>query len=496
MNRSRKAAPLPTPSSWGEGEAAVRLVRLLRIADSTEQIADKSVGRCPEAEGETRREQLTCCAAGKFGKTSRVTLMSAATEQLPPSQPPSVESTQPPAPSSKRIMAIDALRGFDMFWILGADAFVRGLEKINGGPIVAGLAAQLEHKDWRGFAFYDLIFPLFVFIVGVSLVFSLTKSLDQDGPAATRQKIFRRFVLLFLLALIYSDGFANEWPNIRLLGVLNRIALCYLFAALIFCRFRTHWKAIASICGALLLSYWAMMTFVPFPDVRPGDANGQPVTGGLAVKRVDQLNFNSTHKLRGVFEPGLNLAHYLDQKYLPGKKWDGTWDPEGLLSTIPAIGTCLLGVLAGLLLQNKSMPDGRKVQILAIGGALMVIAGFAWGMQFPVIKKIWSSSYVLVAGGYSALLLAAFYQVIEIWQVQKWAQAFVWIGANAITLYMANNIINFRRFAMRFAGGDIRNFFDTQITYGLGDLVIAAVAVTLSIVLARFLYQRKIFLRT
>src|SRR5467141_1143555 len=125
--------------------------------------------------------------------------MSATTEQLPSSESPPGQSTQPAAPSSKRIMAIDALRGFDMFWILGADSFVRGLEKINGGPIVAGLAAQLEHKDWRGFAFYDLIFPLFVFIVGVSLVFSLTKSLQQEGPVATRRKIFRRFVLLFVL---------------------------------------------------------------------------------------------------------------------------------------------------------------------------------------------------------------------------------------------------------------------------------------------------------
>src|SRR5437867_10742048 len=115
--------------------------------------------------------------------------MSATTEQLPSSEPAPVQSTQPAAAAPKRIMAIDALRGFDMFWILGADAFVRGLEKINGGPIIAGLAAQLEHKDWRGFAFYDLIFPLFVFIVGVSLVFSLTKSLQQDGPGATRRKI-------------------------------------------------------------------------------------------------------------------------------------------------------------------------------------------------------------------------------------------------------------------------------------------------------------------
>src|SRR5256885_12061418 len=180
--------------------------------------------------------------------------MSSAIEAPSSSGPSTTESSSAPLPS-RRIVAIDALRGFDMFWILGADAFVRGLEKINGGPIIASLSAQLEHKDWRGFAFYDLIFPLFVFIVGVSLVFSLTKSLEQNGPTVTRRKIFRRFVLLFLLALIYSGGVAREWPEIRLLGVLNRIALCYLFAALIFCRFRGQWKAIAGICAALLIGY-------------------------------------------------------------------------------------------------------------------------------------------------------------------------------------------------------------------------------------------------
>ena len=215
----------------------------------------------------------------------------------------------------------------------------------------------------------------------------------------------------------------------------------------------------------------------------------------LVTTRVDQLNFDGTRQLRGVFEPGLNLAHYLDQKFLPGKKWDGTWDPEGLLSTIPAVATCLLGVLAGLLLQTKALSDGRKVQVLIVGGALMVAAGFLWGVQFPVIKKIWSSSYVLVAGGYSAILLGAFYQVIEIWKIQGWTQIFVWIGANAITLYLANNVIDFHKLAARFVGGDVKHFLDGHVTTGFGELVVVAVGISLVVLLARFLYERKIFLR-
>ena len=389
------------------------------------------------------------------------------TATLPSSSPTS--SASPTA--GKRITAIDALRGFDMFWILGADDLVYALKALGGSAITAGLAAQLSHKDWTGFAFYDMIFPLFVFIVGVSLVFSLTRSLQQEGGARTHWKIVRRFVILYLLAILYYGGFANRWPDgIGLVGVLNRIALCYLFAALIFCHFR--WKAIATICVSLLVLYWGVMTWVPFPDVRPGADNGQPLTTPLTVRHTDQLKWDSTHKLRGAFEPGLNLAHYVDQKYLPGKKWDGTWDPEGILSTIPAIATCLLGVLAGLLLQNPLTPDQRKVQILCVGGALMVAAGFLWGLQFPVIKKIWSSSYVLVAGGYSALLLGLFYLIIEVWHVQRWAQVFIWIGSNAITLYVIHNVVDLPKLASRFAGGGVKDYLDAHVARGFGEVAI------------------------
>jgi len=409
---------------------------------------------------------------------------------------PGVAPPAAPAPvaaPTQRLVSLDALRGFDMFWILGAGEFVVALRRMQPSPVTNFLADQLEHKPWEGFGFYDLIFPLFVFIVGVSLVFSLTKSLERDGMARTHVKIFRRFVVLFALALIYSGGVAKEWPGIRLMGVLNRIALCYLFAAIIFCHFR--WKAIAGITVLLLAGYWALMTFVSFPDVRPVDANRHSISSNLTTTNVADLNFSSTRQLRGVFEPGLNLAHYIDQKYLPGKKWDGTWDPEGYLSTIPAVATCLLGLLAGLLLKNPSLSDRGKVQVLLIAGAIMVPLGFLWGLQFPVIKKIWTSSYVLVAGGYSALLLGLFYLVLEVWRVQRWAWLFIWIGANAITLYMAHNMIDFYGLAWRFAGGDVRKFFNTHVAAGFGEVVIALVSVTLAILLARFLYQRKIFLR-
>src|SRR6185503_6014974 len=146
--------------------------------------------------------------------------------------------------------------------------------------------------------------------------------------------------------LIYSGGFTTFWPDIRLLGVLNRIALCYFFASLIYCF--VPLRGMIAICAGLLVSYWALMSFVSFPDTRPVTAAGELIDQRMTATNVAQLNFASTNRLRGVFEPGLNFANYVDSKYLPGKKWDKTWDPEGIVSTLPAIASCLLGVFAGL----------------------------------------------------------------------------------------------------------------------------------------------------
>ena len=204
----------------------------------------------------------------------------------------------------------------------------------------------------------------------------------------------------------------------------------------------------------------------------------------------------STNYLRGVFVKGVNLSNYLDQKYLPGVKYDGTWDPEGILSTLPAIATCLLGAFAGLLLKSPNVPDRRKVLYLFAFGIASVALGWLWGMQFPVVKKIWTSPYVLVAGGYSAILLGAFYMVIDVWRFQGWCRPFVWIGMNSITIYVIDNIIGgFSKPAERLAGGDVKIFFDTYAATGVGDLVVSLVGLLLVFWFVRFLYRHKIFIR-
>jgi predicted acyltransferase len=404
--------------------------------------------------------------------------------------------TTSPAPESQRLMSLDALRGFDMFWILGADSFVYALHETSQNPVTAFLARQLDHAEWQGFHFYDLIFPLFVFMMGVSTVFSLEKIIAHEGRAAAVKRVLKRGILLFIIGLIYSGGFTNPWPDMRLMGVLNRIALAYTFGGLLFIFLRT--RALVAVAAALLLGYWALLEFVPFPDVRSTPGGNVVITKEAGFTDISQLHMDSTNLLRGSYIQGVNLTDYLDQKYLPARKYDGTYDPEGILSTMPAVVTGLLGIFAGLLIRNKAVPDTKKVLWLLGAGAASVTLGWVWNLEMPVIKKIWTSSYVLVAGGYSALLLGAFYWVVDIKQWRKWCQPFVWIGMNPLTLYLTSNFLGglgFEKLSRRLVGGPVNSFLDAHVAAGFGDLVIAATAVALFLWFARFLYQRKIFLR-
>jgi predicted acyltransferase len=373
-----------------------------------------------------------------------------------------------PAPSSLassaakpgRLMSLDALRGFDMFWIVGADALVEGLRKVGGGGFLQGVARQLEHVEWAGFHFEDLIFPLFVFMVGVSLVFSLDRTLRQTGRQPAVLHILRRAALLYLLGIFYYGGFGTAFHEIRLLGVLQRIALAYLFAGLTYCFL--GWRGRVGVCAGLLLGYWALLTFVPVPGIGAGH-----------------------------FEAGRNLTNWVDKNYLPLRRWDGDYDPEGILSTLPAIASCLLGVFAGGLLQSRRLEERRKVMYLLAAGIACVGLGWLWNLQFPVIKKLWTSSFVLVAAGYSSILLAVFYQLVDVWKYRKWAQPFVWIGMNSITIYLLHNLVDIEAIAKRFVGGDLSKLY----LGNFAELALALVSLGITLAICRFLYERKIFLR-
>lgn len=366
-----------------------------------------------------------------------------------------------------RLASVDALRGFDMFWIIGADALFYALNQMAGAgerSLIGIIATQLDHVAWQGFHFYDLVFPLFVFIVGVSIVFSLSKRAAEAGKSAAVAQIFRRFIILYLLGLFAYGGISEGLEKLRLLGVLQRIALCYLFGALAFLYLKP--RSLVALCATLLIGYWAVMTFVPVPGAGPGN-----------------------------FVEGKNLANYIDKQYLPFFKWDGDHDPEGLLSTLPAIASCLMGIFAGLLLRRSDVSDIRKVKFLLAAGFVSVLAGSLWGLQFPIVKKIWTSSFVLVAGGFSAILLGIFFLLIDVLKKDWWATPFVWIGTNAITIYMFVHIIELPNLAGRLVGGEIRAWLDAAIRPGFGDFVVACLALFFAVLFCRLLYRRRIFIK-
>lgn len=350
-----------------------------------------------------------------------------------------------------------------MLWIMGGDSIGHALSQMEQVNVVGVLGTQLNHVAWEGFRFYDLIFPMFVFIVGVSLVFSLTKLQEREGRTTAVRRVIRRTVILYLLGIFYYHGWENGWESIRLMGVLQRIALCYGAAALLFLFFKP--RGLAIWCAGLLLGYWALMALVPVPGIGAGN-----------------------------FEEGRNLANWIDAQYLPWRKWDGDHDPEGLLSTLPAVASCLLGVFAGLLFQNTRITPGGKIAWLAAGGLAGVALGALWGLQFPIIKKIWTSSYVLMAGGWSALLLALFYWVIDVRGWQAWARPLVWIGLNPITIYMLGNLMPFDGIAGRVLGGPVEEWFNHRAT-GLGEVVISTAGILLAVGVCWWLHRRRIYVR-
>lgn len=382
---------------------------------------------------------------------------------MTPVQPAAPAEYAPATTASERVLSVDALRGFDMFWIVGGDWLVEALRDATPSPATQFLARQLQHVDWEGFRFYDLIFPLFVFLIGVSLVFSLGRIIERQGRSAAVRRVIRRGIILYVLGVLYYGGFSTPLGEIRLLGVLQRLALCYLLTGLAFCWLPR--RGLVILCLSLLVGYWALMTFVPVPGVGAGS-----------------------------FAEGQNLANYVDREYLPGRKWDGDHDPEGLLSTLPAVASCLLGVFAGFLLKAGAVAPRQKVTYLLAAGAGSLLLGYLWGFQFPIIKKIWTSSYVLVVGGWSAILLGTFYLVIDVWKYQRWTAPFVWLGTNAITIYLLHNLIDFQKLAARFVGGEIQTGLN-RVMPGLGTLLIAVVAAVLTLAVLRFLHRRKLFLR-
>ena len=367
--------------------------------------------------------------------------------------------------SNGRLMSLDAFRGFIMFWIVGGEALAHALAKLDGvqSEVLNTVMIQLKHVSWEGFRFYDLIFPSFVFIVGASVAFSLGKLQASGSRRAAVRRVIWRGLLLWLIGIIYYGGISGGLEGVRLLGVLQRIGICYLVTGLLFIYLPVRGLVAAFL--VLLGGYWALLSFVAVP-------------GQEAVS----------------FEEGRNITNWFDSKYLPFRKWSGTHDPEGILSTLPAIATCLLGVFAGLLLKNEGLTRGKKVLTLFGAGAIFVLVGNLWGGYHPVIKCLWTSSFVVLAGGWSLILLAFFYLMIDVVKLKKWAIPFVWIGMNPIAIYLLISVLDFNHIANCLLGGPVEDWAN-GILPGLGALMVAVGGMFLIFWLCRTLYKRNVFFR-
>ncbi len=328
------------------------------------------------------------------------------------------------ARSGGRLMSVDALRGFDMFWIIGGGAIFASLHDAVGHPATAWIATQLTHKRWEGFRFEDLIMPLFMFIVGVVMPFSFNKRLDAgDTKAKLYLHIVRRTIILFILGMIAQGNLLDYDPSTLHIysNTLQAIAAGYFIAAIIMLNLRPAGQV--AVTAALLLLFWALMTLVPVP------------------------NFGA-----GKLTPDENLAIYIDRIIFRGFI-DGTDPPyTWILSGMTFACTVMLGVMAGDLLRSEGSA-GQKFLLLTAAGVGCLAAGAIWNIWFPIIKHIWTSSFVLFSGGICYLLLALFYLVIDVWGLKKWAFGFVVIGMNAIAVYMATHLINFRNIGGVFVDG-------------------------------------------
>jgi predicted acyltransferase len=364
-----------------------------------------------------------------------------------------------PTIPSGRIHSIDALRGFDMFWIIGGGTVIERIFALTGFSFFLTLNGQFEHSEWNGFTFEDLIFPLFLFIVGLSIPLSLSKRLALGGSKrGVVLHILQRAATLLVLGLIFNGILNLNIGNMRWMGVLQRIAICYFAAALIYSftglRGRIIWTA------GILLGYWLVMALVPVPG------------------------FGS-----GVITPDGNFASFIDRTFLPGRFCCfKSGDNEGLLSTIPAISTCLMGVLCSDWL--RSGRSGKQTVLgMAAAGVASIAAALLWGIVFPINKLIWTSTFVLYAGGWSLLIFAAFYWIIDVRGWQKWAFFFIVIGLNPITIYVGQEIINF---------GTIANYFIRGISAHAGDfrqLVVAVGTLGAKWFFLWVLFRQKLFLK-
>ena len=314
---------------------------------------------------------------------------------------------------SKRLLSIDALRGFDMV-LVSAASFLVAMKGLTGMAWVDGLADQMTHPAWNGFTFYDFLFPLFLFLAGVSLSFSLGKRTAMGSShGELYRKAFIRFLMLYGLGVLYSNLPVPflEPTKIRFVNVLGRIGFAALISTILYLNFSRRARLIW--VSAILLGYYAALFLIPVPGYGAGD---------LSIEG--------------------NLVGWIDRSVLPGRLLQGNYDELGLLTQLPALCLTVLGTLAGDVLRSEAT-EHRKLGVLTIAGVVAMALGLLWSLHFPINKHLWSSSFIFLTGGMAFLFVALFYAVIDVWNYRKWAFLFQVIGLNSLMVYLAYRLVDF-----------------------------------------------------
>lgn len=400
---------------------------------------------------------------------------------MTPDRTLSVRAIPVDSPPSARLVSLDALRGFDMFWIVGGATIIQRLAQAGERPWLAWLSKQMVHVEWEGFRFIDLIFPLFLFMIGVAIPYSLGKRLARgDGPTRVYGHLVLRVAILIVLGMMVNGSLLSYDPRQFELtySVLQMLALGYLVAAVLFLNLRL-WGQIAAT-GVMLVGYWALLAFVPGPG----------------------------HEI-GKVAPGCNVGDWVTE-CLVGK-WRG-YQVGWIVGILGHASTAMLGVLTGQLLRS-SLSGVRKVVWLVAWGVTSLAAGLFWSgwlaqrwphlalfganwtdwpVWCPIIKNRWTSSYVLYAGGWSLLLLALFYMVIDVWGFRRWSVPWVVIGSNSIVAYMCWHLGSgvFRQAAEVFLGG-LKHY----VSPAWYEPIAWAGATAVLWLLLSYLYRHKTFIR-
>jgi predicted acyltransferase len=321
---------------------------------------------------------------------------------------------------TERLVSLDALRGFDMFWIIGGTAILSGLGRVIQRPFFDRFLEQFDHVPWQGLHFYDLIWPLFMFIMGSAIPLAVAKrrARGESDRTLLLHAVWRALVMFCLGTVTQGNLLLFDWSRFRpCYSVLHGLAAGYLVASIVALKVKPKWHAVT--IAALLLVYWALVVLIPVPGVGAG-----------------------------VLTPQGNLPTYVDQLVLGHLHYgENTW----FLSYLGFGASVLLGVLAGQMLMSDRTPRGKVYGLLA-AGSVSLLGGLLWSLWFPVIKLMWTSSYVLISGAVSFMALALFYWVIDVLGYKKWAFGFMVIGMNSIAVYVATEIFDFRQVGNIFVG--------------------------------------------